>query len=155
MRSTMARSTYVPWWDEPGFTRVVVTPARLSAYRQRALGGTPGRGGHACGSDVCPPRPGTYVRVLIHRYTKALIAKDEPDVDETLAWAPLPVMVGDGDSDEAHLLSVGRANLIGYRRFLQGQEYGIIVSAGHYVHTPGRRVTGIPGAVVFSVARSM
>jgi len=145
----MARSTYVPWWDEPGITRVVVTPARLQAYGQRALGGTPVHAGHTSDPHACRPGPGAYVQALIHRYTKALIAGDEPDVDEVLARAPLPVMVGEGGDDEEHLLGVGRAHLIGYRRFLQDQAYGIVVSTGQYVRTPGRRVAGIPGVAVF------
>jgi len=144
----MAQSTYIPWWDAPDITTVVVTPTRLDAYGRCPL--------HY--AEVHQKRPfdgqnyhlqrGTYIHALIHRYNRMVIAGEQPDIDDVLARIPLPIVPHTGDDREGSLLDFGRASLQRYTQFLQDRAYGILLAAEQYVRTPGRPVVGVPGAAI-------
>jgi len=144
----MTQSISVPSGDTRGVTTVVVTPTGLDAYGRCPLNYAEVHRKQRFDARNRHIQRGIYVHALIYRYNLAVIAGQAPDVDDVLTHVPIPIMPLDDDNDEERLLDFGRASLIGYRQFIQDQEYSSLLSAEQYIRTPARPVAGIPGAAI-------
>lgn len=145
----------MPAHHQPGIVVVTITPGKADAYsrcpRQFAdmFAGMNDR--RQLNATTQAQQRGQYIHALIHRYNRALMRSQEPDVDSILASVPPPMSYLDAGSEEHGIVDLGRDSLIGYQTFLVTQNVERVLGAEQYVRTPDRIVaTTSDCAVVFS-----